>query len=389
MGIQARRIWSWTDWFVIVLRFIGFLISLIYIYRFAGESQRGLVITIALFSYAAPQLFYLPGYFKPKIFMGAEFVLSIGYTLYVTSFFSDELNTASYFYMPLFVISYLSTKKLFYWVVPICCVMFPFLLTIINGNDIDYMVNQFINLTLFSAFGFSLGVFLRQKNQLAASIDIIEEKNKELEHYIYQVERITLLEERNRMARELHDTVGHSLTASIVAMEAIQKLINRDQETAKKRLVELISFSRSHLSRMRETVHEMAMNELKLPLEELIRKTAEEFAHQTGTVVIVEIAITKLYTSEAEKLAFLRCLQESLTNAKKHGNASEMIITLTFENGQLSLKVQDNGTGSDSIQYGYGMEGMKQRIESLRGTFQISSKSGQGTVVLCEIPMEG
>ena len=232
---------------------------------------------------------------------------------------------------------------------------FPVLLKTINGHDIDYLVSQFINLGLFSAFGFSLGVFLRQKNQLAASIAIIEEKNKELEHYIYQVERITLLEERNRIARELHDTVGHSLTASIVAMEAIQKPINRDQETAKKRLVELITFSRSHLTRIRETVHEMAMNELKMPLEELIRKTAEEFAHQTGTVVIVEIAITNLNTSEAEKLAFLRCLEEALTNAKKHGNASEMIITLTFENGRLSLKVQDNGTGSDSIQYGYGM----------------------------------
>ena len=112
---------------------------------------------------------------------------------------------------------------------------------------------------------------------------MIEEKNKELEHYIDEVERVTLLEERNRMSRELHDTVGHSLTASIVAMEAIQTLMDRNPNGAKKRLGELIHYNRINLNKIRQTVHDMAMNELTLPLDELLRKTAEDFARKRGS----------------------------------------------------------------------------------------------------------
>ena len=387
MSNQAGRIWGWTDTFVIAIRTIGFLISMVYMSSYSVADARGLIITLGLLAYAVPQLFYLPRHFRPRIFILIEFLFSVGYTLYITAFVSIDMNPASYLYMTVFVISYLSTKKIFYWVVLLCCVGVPFTINFISGYDSVYIINQVINFALFAAFGFSLGAFLRQKNQLAESAALIEEKNKELERYIYQVERVTLLEERNRMSRELHDTVGHSLTASIVAMEAIQKLIDRDPESAKNRLAELIVFNRNHLNKIRQTVHDMAMNELKLPLDELLEKLAEDFAKQTGTKVMMKHSIKNFNTSEAIKLAFLRCFQEALTNAKKHGNASEITMALTYENERLVLTVQDNGAGVESIQYGYGIEGMKQRIESLRGTLHISSKGGQGTMVICEIPM--
>ncbi|WP_147534340.1 sensor histidine kinase [Bacillus marasmi] len=389
MELHVRRKWGWADWFVVGLRFMGFLLSVIYIYSYAPDDHRGLVISLALISYSVPQLFYLPEHIRPRWFITTELLLSAGYTLYIISFISDEVNAVSYFYMPVFVVSYLSSKKVIYWVAPLCILVFPFALKIIGDYDFLYVSNQISNLILFCAFGFSFGVFLRQKHKLAESIISIEEKNKELEHYIYQVERITLLEERNRMSRELHDTVGHSLTAVIVAMEAVQTLMDRNPETAKKRLGELIVYSRKTLEQIRQTVHDMAMNELKWPLDELIRKTAEDFSHQTGTAVILEIEEVPYATTEAIKLVYLRCLQESLTNAKKHGHATEIKVSLSILNERIRLTVEDNGKGFKNTKDGYGIQGMKERINALRGTFHIRSEAGMGTIVLIEIPMGG
>lgn len=389
MDIHKKRSWGWTDWFVVSIRLISCLLSIGYFFENTLDTKRGLVITLGLLSYAVPQLFYLPGHIRTKPFIAVELLLSMGYTLYITSILPQEVNAASFLYIPMFVVSYLSTKKIFLMILPAFNIILLLSLQLIGGYGFEYIVNQVINIALFSAFGFSFGVFLRQKNQLSTILQVVEEKNMALEHYIFQVERVTLLEERNRMSRELHDTVGHSLTASIVAMEAVQTLIDRDPDAAKRRLKELMVFSRSSLDRLRKTVHDMAMTELKLPLHELLRKTADDFAEQTGTKVNVDFAFNNDYTPEAVKLVLLRCLQETLTNAKKHGNASEITLKLKMDDDQLTLAVNDNGVGMDSIQDGYGIEGMKERIESLRGRFHISSKEGKGTSVSCQIPIGG
>ncbi|RUL53089.1 sensor histidine kinase [Lysinibacillus antri] len=389
MDLHARRHWSWTDWFFSALRLISVLMSVTYLYGYTPAEQRGLVMTIALFAYAVPQTFYLPGHIRPRLFITTEIILSVGFTIYMMSFLSHDVNTVSYLYMPAIIICYLSSKKLFLSLAPFIIFGFPILFQAVGNHDADYVVSQVSNFALFCAIGYGFGVFLRQKDQLSDSLHEIEEKNEQLEQYIHQVERITLLEERNRMSRELHDTVGHSLTASIVAMEAIQRLMDRDAEAAKKRLGELIAFNRKNLEQIRQTVHEMAMNELKWPLEELIQRTAEEFSEQTETKVFVETTTDQLIVTEATKLALLRCLQETLTNAKKHGGASEIKILLDYKNEQLTLTVQDNGIGSDDMKEGYGIQGMKERVQALRGSIQIDSSSSKGTAISIGIPLEG
>ncbi|WP_456277029.1 sensor histidine kinase [Bacillus sp. AK128] len=386
--IKVNSLWGWTDWFVVGLRFFfTFLIGNLYIYKYTEESLLGLVITLSILAYAVPQLFYLPNHIRPRLFIITEILLSGGYTLFLIIYFQNDLNGVSYFYIPILVIGYVSTKKSLYWVIPICLGIFPIAVTYLLDLDTMYHVNLVINLAMFGVFGYSFGVFLRQKNKLSVVLTTLEEKNRELEHYIGQVERVTLLEERNRMSRELHDTVGHSLTASIVAMEAVQTLLNRDLEAANQRLSELINYSRSNLDKFRQTVHDMAMNELKLSLEQLLQQTAEEFSNQTGTSVTVSTESVTSYIPESVKLALLRCMQESLTNAKKHGNASEVFIELKIKENFLILTVQDNGSGSDHVEDGFGIEGMRERIETLRGGFHITSKLGKGTAVSCSVPL--
>jgi len=385
LDIHVKRVWDWSDWFVVSIRLIGFTLSVSSILWNTPEDKLGMVTAFAIVAYAAPQFLYLPGRIRPRSFITLEIVLSASFALYTFALGTE--NAVGYFYIPMFVIGCLSTMRTLYWVVPAGLLAFPLLLMGIGDREMDFYLSIVANLALFTAFGFGFGVFVRQKQEQANMLRLIEQKNAELERTIRQVERVTLLEERSRMSRELHDTVGHSLTASIVAMEAVRKLMQRDPQSAEQRLNELIRFSRENLDRFRRTVHEMAMNELKLPIGELLRQTAEGFGAQTGTKMIIEIDPIPADPPEAVKLALLRCLQEALTNAKKHGGSTEIQIRLRMTGHTYCFDVRDNGSGFESMESGFGISGMKERIESLRGSFRIESAIGEGTAITCIIPM--
>jgi len=387
MEIHSSRSWGWVDWFVIGFRFLGFVISL---WNVLGNDlsgqQYGFVLAFVLLALAVPQLFYLPGHIRPAGYIGSEIAVSGAFTLYLWSLSSEVAGT--FFVFPFFVICYLCTKKWLYWVAPLCLGVLPILFWLVREYSLQEVIDLILNLSIFGAVGFGFGVFMRQRDQLSKMLRAIEEKNRILEHSLKQVEQMTLLEERSRMSRELHDTVGHSLTASIVAMEAVQALIDRDSQAAKERLGQLIGFNRGHLDTFRQTVHNMAMNELKQPIDVLLCQTADDFSQQTGTVIQVEIqGKTNIPVTEAMKLTMLRCLQEALSNATRHGHAAKVQVTLKLEEKRVTLHIQDNGAGSDRLQEGFGVKGMRARIEALRGTLSIKSSFGEGTAVTCVIPI--
>ena len=82
------------------------------------------------------------------------------------------------------------------------------------------------------------------------------------------------------------------------------------------------------------------------------------------------------------------CLQESLTNAVRHGMASELSVQLHFDSQHLRLQIEDNGIGMEEIQFGFGLNGMKERLEIINGTLSVHSESGQGTFIICNIPLQ-
>ena len=83
-----------------------------------------------------------------------------------------------------------------------------------------------------------------------------------------------------------------------------------------------------------------------------------------------------------------RCLQESLTNAVRHGKASNISVQLHFDDQQLRLQIEDNGIGMKEIQFGFGLSGMKERLEQVQGTLSVQSNVEQGTLIICNIPLQ-
>ena len=215
---------------------------------------------------------------------------------------------------------------------------------------------------------------------------MIEEKNQTLVQYAKQVESLTLVGERNRMARDLHDTLGHSFISYILGLDAVLYLMDSNPSQAKKKIEELRHYASENLDQIRETIHEIGSRKRTYLLGDYFSAMIDEFSVYTNTKVNFHVIGEEYVLGHSVRMTLLRCLQESLTNAKRHGNAKVVSINLSFKEDQVELLIEDNGVGTDHIQYGFGLNSMKERLRSLNGKLQLDSSKTLGTKVMCQIP---
>ncbi|WP_308636921.1 sensor histidine kinase [Paenibacillus silvisoli] len=240
----------------------------------------------------------------------------------------------------------------------------------------------------FFALGCGIWKILDTQRKMQSLLEENERQRQVLEHYAKQVENITLLEERNRLARELHDTVGHTLTSVIMGLDALSYLMAEAPEEASASIRQLRSVSRKGLEEMRKQIHHIAPEHGEESLKAQLRRIADEFAVHTGTNMAFKADGPEISVPLQMTLTLIRCLQESLTNAKRHGGAGEIGITLTILPDSLALAVQDNGCGMEEIRYGFGLSAMKERIEAYQGELTVRSMKNGGTTVYCQLPLK-
>ncbi|AHV95747.1 DUF4077 domain-containing protein [Paenibacillus sabinae] len=221
-----------------------------------------------------------------------------------------------------------------------------------------------------------------------SQLHLISEQNKALTDYAKQVEKLTILEERNRISQELHDTIGHTLTSLIAGMELVKAQAGEDHS---KRMDNLLHTARQGLEDIRDHVHQTNKTSSLEPLEAQMERLAKELSDNTGTAVQFGTAGERIELPVRHQLVLLRCAQEAMTNAIRHGQADAIQVRLSYEPNQIGLEISDNGSGisSGDVPYGFGLGTMKERIESLHGTLQVSSGFGQGVRLICTLPIKG
>src|SRR5690606_5518557 len=133
------------------------------------------------------------------------------------------------------------------------------------------------------------------------------------------------------------------------------------------------------LEEVRRYIHQMASDTEDSPLSQQLSRIIDEFALHTGTSIHLKTRGKEMDLPNHMKWTLLRCLQESLTNAKRHGQAASIQVTYICEKGKVGLVVEDNGIGIANPTYGFGLNGMKERLSALHGTLQVHSRPGQGT----------
>ncbi|BAY30169.1 integral membrane sensor signal transduction histidine kinase [Nostoc carneum NIES-2107] len=207
---------------------------------------------------------------------------------------------------------------------------------------------------------------------------------------LLQIEDLAAVQERKRIAREIHDSLGNALTTLNVQLQTAHKLWNIDHTLAEKYLLEAQRLGAIAIQEVRQTVKSMReVVPLEQPLTELIDSLIQNFYQVTGISPATNIDIPVSLAPEVAKTLY-RIIQEALTNICKYAEATKVEINLTHTSENLSLIIQDNGKGFKISQNrsGFGLQGMQERVSALKGNFNIDTEPGYGCWIVVNLPLE-
>ncbi len=199
--------------------------------------------------------------------------------------------------------------------------------------------------------------------------------NQRIRSYALKAEENGSLQERNRIAREIHDSLGHSLTALNLHLEMALKLAQIQPERSRQVLTEAKRLGSTALNDVRQSVSALRSDPLeKLDLLIAINKLADEFQLSNHVRPKCYLDVPSNLPQPISTTIY-RIVQEALTNISKYAQASEVIIEIQILTSQLKLQIVDNGCGFivDNNMTGFGLQGMRERVLSLHGNFEIIS----------------
>lgn len=222
--------------------------------------------------------------------------------------------------------------------------------------------------------------------ELRKSNEDLSNANSQLAEYAKITEHMGEMKERNRLAREIHDTLGHTLTGISVGIDACIATVEVSPKDAKAHLERISEVARNGLLDIRRSVNELKPDALeRLNLETAILKMITDMKSVTDMEIYFDCKIKQLKFDEDEESAIYRVIQESVTNALRHGKASRVRITMEKENDMVLLTIKDNGIGCAEIKSGFGTKHIMERIGMLNGTVEFWSENGFS--VIAKIPI--
>ena len=214
-------------------------------------------------------------------------------------------------------------------------------------------------------------------HELEHANDKLSVLNEQLKAYAAESERMAETRERNRLAREIHDTLGHALTGIIAGADACIAMMDISPDMAKKQMEIIASTARQGMNEVRRSVKALRPDALeRFELEVALKKLCAEMQETSHAAIDLQIKTENLRLSPDEEDTVYRTIQESLTNAIRHGKATEVWIQLSCEQRRLYITVQDNGIGCAKVTPGFGLRHMRERLHLLNGTLQIYGNNG-------------
>ncbi len=370
------KYWFWYDWIMLGIR----LLTSVSIILATLNFQNGLTLPlwiIILWEIIAFSIPWVALLFNYKYYLFTEILLYGGLCIYLTSLFPEAYNT---FLISVFLIAANSKHLSYYWTAPITVFITTGIFYAVAPSNSYWVMVTYYGFAYVMGFAFHLLIVNHKQNES------IRKQNAVLEQYMSQIERITLAEERNRLSSELHDTVGHAYTSIIMGMETLRTELAT--EMGIQRLDSLLEMGRKSIEDVRGYLHQMESPCQSPSLIQSLQNLGVEFQEHAQVNVSFRAYGEEYELSRQAKIAFIRCLQESLTNAVRHGQGTEIIVSLQFEQQYTRLEVQDNGKGNVEWQEGFGMNAMKERAMNLQGQLSVYTKPDEGMLVTCTVPRQ-
>ena len=241
----------------------------------------------------------------------------------------------------------------------------------------------FMNILLFVFF--VLLMFSRQKDENARILqlnwvlsyknDQLRRANIKLKEYSETIRHMTETEERNRLAREIHDTLGHTLTGIVVSADAGKILMDAAPEEARKRFDVIADTARQGLEDVRRSIRALRPDALdRNGLWKALEIMVSDFHNSTGAVIVYEQNAGDPALASDEEDAVYRIVQEGLTNAIRHGQATRISLSIGKQEEYLRIRITDNGTGVREQKEGFGLNHMRERLEMLKGELKFGNR---------------
>lgn len=216
----------------------------------------------------------------------------------------------------------------------------------------------------------------------------LEKANHQLTAYAVQAEEMATIQERNRLAREIHDNVGHYLTVVNVQIEAARAVMAQDPDRARTALEKAQNLTKDGLTAVRQSVSALRESPTdSRSLIDAIQSLVQE-TRSSGLVAEFEVVGEHRSLDSQTKLTLFRVAQEGLTNVRKHAHASRVDVALDYSRPDtVYLSVKDNGVGkSAAVVDGFGLIGMRERVQMLGGRLTIESAIGEGLWLETAVP---
>jgi signal transduction histidine kinase len=234
----------------------------------------------------------------------------------------------------------------------------------------------------------------RRREEVERLAARLEQANRDLQAYAAKIEELSATQERNRLARDIHDGLGHYLTAMNMQAQVIGNLIQQKPAEALQALDKLQVMILDALADVRRSVAALR-SESHLP-DDLVAAIERLIKENRDAGLITELAISgeSQRLPSAAELTLYRAAQEGLTNVRKHARAQRAIVLLEYLPGEVHLRIQDDGVGStlqegqiQSLKGSFGLFGVGERVQLLKGRMTIRTSLGQGFCLEVFLPV--
>lgn len=205
----------------------------------------------------------------------------------------------------------------------------------------------------------------------------LKEMNEQLKDYSEMTEKMAETRERNRIAREIHDTLGHTMTGLSAGIDACIAMIDFSVDATKEQLNKISQVARQGIKDIRRSVNKLRPDALEHSgLQEALEKMINETMQVSDVKINYDCQVEVLKFNQDEEDMIYRVVQESITNAIRHGKAKQIDVNLWKEDKWLNLEIKDNGIGCEEIHTGFGLIHIEERIKMLKGTVEYDGSDG-------------
>lgn len=335
--------------------------------------------------------FYLPKIEKSKFYLNL-FIFVETIIILTPLFLNINWGIFPYlfFVLSVFALMELPLKNGIIWIIIfslISFVVFSYQLGLYQGALFGLLYGA--GSLFFGGFGYALSIAIEARRKQEILLEELKLANEKLKEYASKVEQLTLIEERNRLSREMHDSIGHHLVSVSLQLEILKKIIKENEdalkivETLKKEISDSIQDLRDVVKTLRKPY------EFDIPIEESIKNLIENFIKIKNIKIDFEIDDSLKDLPSDYKITIFRVCQEALTNIEKHSNASEVSIKLKNINNEIILTIEDNGVGfpSEIKEDSFGLKGIKERAKILNGKVTFENRPQGGARIVFSLPM--